>query len=92
MQTITANVTCTSANTEYSVEIPNFTRGITIQCRTAHVLRVAFEAGKVAAPTAPYYSIKSGAVLTLSPVTQIRNKLYVGAPDAGSIAEVLFSM
>ena len=89
MDAITLNVTCTSANAEYSTELPDNTRAITVQCRTAHVLRIAFETGKVATPTAPYFSIKANDRIQVSPVRMIRQKLYVGAPDAGSIAEII---
>ena len=49
-----------------------------------------FITGKVATPTEPYYSIKASDKLTLSPARLLRKTLYIGAPDNGSVAEIIF--
>lgn len=54
------NKTLTSADTEYSQELPKGTKHFSFQCRTAFDVRFAFEDGKVATPTAPYATAKSG--------------------------------
>ena len=59
------NVTLTNANTEYSQELPPNTRSLAIQSRTAVDVRAAFVTGKVATPTAPYFTMKSGSALAL---------------------------
>lgn len=54
------NVPLTSADTEYKQAVSINTKHFSIQCRTAFDVRYAFTTGKVASPTAPYATIKSG--------------------------------
>lgn len=56
------NVALTTQNTEYSQQLPADVRRIRFQNRAAVDLRYAFETGKVATPTAPYMTLKSGQV------------------------------
>lgn len=57
---IVRNVTLTLADTEYSQSLPVGTRYFSMQCRTGYDVRYAFITGKVATPTAPYMTVKSG--------------------------------
>lgn len=77
------NVTITTADTEYSQLLPDNTKSITVQLRTAAVSRIAFETGKVATPTAPYFTIKSGAAYSENNINLGGKTLYV-AGDAGT--------
>ena len=82
------NITTTNANTEYSQALPVGTKKLQIQNRGFNDTRYAYAAGKVATPTAPYLTLKSGDAyfednLALTGVT-----LYV-ASTAGSVVEVL---
>lgn len=54
------NVTCTSANTEYSQALPPNVRSFAVQPRTAVDVRMAFVTGKVAGSTAPFFTLKAG--------------------------------
>jgi len=54
------NTTLTDADTEYSQALPVGTKHFSFQCRTAFDVRFSFEDGKVATPTAPYATVKSG--------------------------------
>lgn len=54
------NVTLTSADTEYSHKFAVAMKYFSAQCRTAFDVRYAFCTGRVATPTAPYATIKSG--------------------------------
>jgi hypothetical protein len=54
------NVTLTSADTEYSHKFAVAMKYFSAQCRTAFDCRYAFATGRVATPTAPYATIKSG--------------------------------
>lgn len=54
------NLTMTSSDTEYSQELPSKTKAFTIQCQGGYDVRFAFTTGKVATPTAPYMTLKSG--------------------------------
>jgi len=56
------NVTVTPADTEVSRVLPKGTKYFSVQCRTAFDMRIAFRTGRVATPTAPYETIKSGQV------------------------------
>lgn len=56
----TYNLTLTNADTEYSQALPANCRYFSIQCRTGYDVRMAFVTGKVAASTAPFFTIKSG--------------------------------
>ncbi len=55
-----SNLTLTVADTEYSVALPAGCKYFTFQCRTAADIRFAFVTGKVAAPAAPWMTLKSG--------------------------------
>ncbi len=87
----TYNLTLTSANTEYSQVISPRTKKVTVQCRTAFAVRGAYETGKVATPTAPYFTIKAGAAYwedglsTKDTVTT----LYLASSTAGVVVEII---
>lgn len=84
------NVTCTSANTEYSQALPPNVRSLAIQPRTAVDVRVAFVTGKVATPTAPYLTLKSGQPLTLGDLQLADDAtVYVGTASAGTVVEIV---
>ena len=87
------NQTCTLADTEYSITLPAGCQHFSIQCRTAFAFRIAFVAGKVAAPTAPYITIKSGSSYTtpekLSLDASITPTLFVASSEAGVVIEFL---
>lgn len=53
-------VTLASADTEFSITLPVGTKYFSIQCRTAVACRFSFTTGKVATPTDPYSTLKSG--------------------------------
>lgn len=80
------NQTLTSADTEYSVALTRV-RFFRMRCRTAADVRFAFATGKVAGPTAPYETMKSGTVYE-SPIAArdelIDGTLYL-ANAAGSV-------
>jgi hypothetical protein len=90
MNVTIANVTCTSADTEYSVEMPLNTRSFSIQCRTGYDVRFAFVTGKVATPTAPYATVKKDWIYYEHNVQVQGMKLYLASPQAGVVVEVIF--
>jgi hypothetical protein len=94
------NVTLTSADTEYSLTLPDNTRAFSFQCRTAFDVRYAFETGKVATPTAPYATVKSGhwynsmeSMGNYTPAgdatTDYDGTIYFAADEAGVIVELI---
>lgn len=83
------NVTLTNANQEYSQALPTGTKKFTVKERNGNPFRLAFVTGQVAAPTAPYVNMLSNQVywedhLYLTGVT-----LYLAAPIAGRVIEVI---
>ena len=87
----TYNVTLTVADTEYSQALPANCRGFEFQARTEAVVRYAFATGKVAAPTAPYHTLKAGDYYYSPQLNQAAapSTLYVASPDAGTVVEIL---
>lgn len=86
------NVTLTSANTEYSLELPANCRAWSMQARTAADVRFAFETGKVATPTAPYSTLKASGAFTSPELFQNNTgslTLYLASATAGTIVEVV---
>jgi len=57
----TENIHLTLADTEYSIVLPSSARQYRFRCRTAFVIRYAYETGKVAAPTEKYLSLPANA-------------------------------
>ena len=85
------NTELTTADTEYSITIPAGARYLTTQLRTAAVMRFAFEAGKVATPTSPYGTVKSGGSFSVSLPPHHNATLYLASPDGSVDAETVFS-
>ena len=82
------NVTLTNADTEYSQALPADTRAFEFQCRTAYDIRYAWVTGKVATPTAPYQTLKAGAVKYKENVNLATATLYLASDQAGVIVEI----
>ena len=82
------NVTLTSANTEYSQVLPDNAVDITVQCRTAYAIRVAFVTGKVAGSTAPYMTIKAGNFYFENNLKS-KNTVYLASAQAGVVVEII---
>jgi len=85
------NVTLTSADTEYSQAISPNAKKFTLQCRSNADIRLAYVSGKVATPTAPYYTVKAGHIywednLDTSMTT---TTLYLASSDAGVVVEII---
>jgi len=84
--------TMTAGDTEYATAIPQGAKSIKIQAQTAVVLRLAFVTGKVATPTAPYWTIKANAVyesddLNLWRTDDVSN-IYLASPTLGTVVEI----
>lgn len=83
------NITLTSANTEYPQALPDHTKKLTFQCRTANDIRFAFVAGKVATPTAPYGTIKSDGAYDEKDLDLVSKTLYLACGSAGKVVEIV---
>ena len=86
------NVTCTQADTPYTLELPTEAVTVVLQCRTdAHKIRVAFQDGDAAA-TRPFFTIKGNEPAVKIPCFAggIRSRvLQVQSSDAGAVLEAI---
>ena len=82
------NVTLTNANTEYSQALPANAKKFLIHTRDGTAFRIAFEAGKVAAPTAPYFSILLNDSYYEDNI-KATPTLYFGCASEGKIVEII---
>lgn len=88
---ITANLTLTNANTEYSYTFPTGTNQLSYQARTAVDVRVCEVTGKVATPTAPYSTLKAGQVAVEAEIDLTSSlTLYFASSTAGAIMEIVY--
>ena len=87
-----ANLTLASADTEYSQAMPSNCRRFEFQCRASYDVRYQFETGKVAAPAAPYMTLKAGGALDSGPISQgdSPSTLYFASSTAGVVVEILY--
>lgn len=84
------NVTCVAGETEYEVELGDC-QHFSVQARGDVAFRFAFATGKVATPTAPWMTCKSGQTLNSPEKLSGRLTLYVAVAtaDAGAVIEAL---
>lgn len=94
IQPVVDALSMASANTEYSWAVPENVVGLSIQCRDATDIRVAFTSGKVAGSTDPYITIKAGTALTLPEKTLLKTGLtptiYMATGSASKVAEIIY--
>lgn len=94
---VITNTTLTTANTEYEVTLDKGTKFFSIQARTAVDVRMAFVTGKVATPTAPYFTIKSGTVhnspqklgWSWTSATDPDATIYLASAGTGIVVEII---
>lgn len=61
-----ANIPTPAAPAEVRWQVPKNCKALSIQCRTAVAVIMAYEEGKAGGLNSPYYTIASGAVLKLT--------------------------
>ena len=84
------NVTLTNANTEYSQALPPNVRSLAVQPRTAVDVRMAFVTGKVATPTAPFFTLKVGNAAALQELQAADDTtVYLASATAGTVVEIV---
>jgi len=83
------NVMLTNANTEYSQALPAGTKKFTVKERNGNTFRLAFETGRVAAPTEPYLTVLSNQVYWEDHVYLTGVTLYLAAPVGGRVIEIV---
>lgn len=85
----------TLADTEYSQVLPENCKGFIIHTRDETVFRLAYEAGHVAVPTAPYFTVPAGKAYGEGDIfiyTYGGNllTLYFASTNAGKIIEITY--
>lgn len=83
------NVTMTNANTEYSQALPASCKKFLIHTRAGEAFRLAFVTGKVATPTAPYFSITPSDAYSEDLVLPTSITLFFASATAGAVAEII---
>ena len=83
------NVTMTLADTEYSQALPANTKKFLIHTRDGTAFRLAFVTGKVATPTAPYFTILANDSYYEDLIQPTTLTLYFGCASAGKIIELI---
>lgn len=86
------NVVMAAADTQYSQAIPAGTKEIIVSIEggtAGNNYRIAFEAGKVAAPVRPYMKIDAGEGLAIDGLSFSGKTLYIAGSAAGMVAQIL---
>ena len=82
------NVTMTNADTEYSQALPANTKKFLIHTQDGTAFRIAFVTGKVATPTAPYFTVLANDAYYEDGI-KASITLYFGCASAGKIVEII---
>lgn len=85
---VVANVTLTTATTEYSYVLPNGVSEVTIQSRAAQDFKLAVDSG---ASGTTYFTVKSGAALVLRNFSSFNNTLYMQSANNGQVVEIIYA-
>jgi len=83
------NVTLTNADTEYSQALPAGTKALEFWARESVDIRFAFTSGKVATPTAPYFTLKAGTTYYKESLNLSGKTLYLASSTAGTNVEII---
>jgi len=82
------NVSLSSADTEYSQVLTGEVVSLNFQMRDATDLRYAFEPGKVAGPTAPYFTVKAGNFYFKDKISLESPTIYFASSGTNKVVEV----
>ncbi|MDP2718271.1 MAG: hypothetical protein Q8P44_00340, partial [Dehalococcoidia bacterium] len=83
------NVAVTGANTEYSQVLPANTKRFMVHLRDNAAFRLAFVTGKVATPTAPYFSVPANMAYSEDGINPAASTLYFASAVATKTAEII---
>lgn len=82
------NLTLTDADTEYSQLLPSGVKELRFRCRSSNSIRYAFITGKVATPTAPYFTLPAGSDYFSDSDDLTGTILYFASSTSGVIVEL----
>lgn len=83
------NVTMPNADTEYSQALPSNVKKFLIHTRDESEFRLAFVTGKVATPTAPYFTIPASKAYYEDHINPASLTLYFASASAGKVVEII---
>ncbi len=85
------NVTMTNADEEYSLVIPAGTKTVQISTADGTAFRFAFVTGKVASPTAPYFTVPADTMYDSGEGVYFdeHTTIYLACDSAGKVAQIL---
>lgn len=86
------NLTLTVADTQYSLTLPAGCQHFSFQCRTAADIRFAWVTGKVATPTAPWITLKSGSSFSSPEKLSLKpdyETIYFAGDAGGEVVELV---
>jgi hypothetical protein len=83
------NITLTLVDTEYSQALPTNCKGFEFQCRTNADIRYAFTTGKVAIPTAPWFTLNAGNAFSKDSLDLASKTIYFAGDAGGEIVELI---
>lgn len=81
-----ANLTLTSANTEYSYALPQGTAAVTVKSRTVADFKMSFTSG---ASGSTYFTVPAGSAYYETEVSSFGNTLYIQSANAGQVVEIV---
>ncbi|MBA7501164.1 MAG: hypothetical protein GH144_00025 [Clostridia bacterium] len=83
------NVTITNANEEYEQELHVATKAFSVVLADLAAFRIAFVTGKVATPTAPYYTQPANIPFERQGLYLSGKTVYIASPAATKVAQIL---
>jgi len=79
----------TNLDTEYSQALPTNTKRFVVRTRDGTSFRLAFVTGKVATPTAPYFTVPSNTSYQEDNIFLASQTVYFACDVAGKIIEII---
>jgi len=83
------NIAIANANTEYGQILPSGTKRFSVHTRDGSSFRLAFETGKVAAPTEPYLTIPSNSTYYEDSIKAESLTVYFACSSADKVVEIV---
>ena len=83
------NVTMTNADTEYSQALPADCKKFLIHTRDGTAFRIAFVTGKVAGPTAPYFTVPTNGIYNEDGIQPATLTIYFACAAGGKVVEII---
>lgn len=83
------NITMAVANTEYRYQFPKSVKKFTLHCRDGTAFRLAFQRGKVALPTEPYFTVLANVAYNEDNLDVEELHIYFACGAAAKVIEII---